>query len=320
LEPIGDYENECERYLLGEMTEQEQTQLEEQYFEDDVLFERFVAVKDDLVDAYARGQLGPEKRDRFEQHFLATPPRRLKVEQSRRFINAATAVAQSSITSAAPGTRSPKISWWQSISSSMGVPSLVLQGAFAVLLLIALASAWIWIRNLQNRKPEQAKLQDNRPKPDPGLVPSPSPQDTNPVVTVTASPSPPAVNRNPPQQPAPAHVASVTLLPFAPRDGSGGNTLRLAPDTDAVQLNLTFKDDEYRSYSVEVRTVEGEQILQRRGVKAVGAGGEKKLTINVDPARLNRQDFIVTLNGLSGAGMSEALAEYYFRVERTPPR
>ena len=57
MEQIHDYEEVCARYLLGELSEQEQAELEEGYFADDALFERFRAVKDDLIDAYARGDL-----------------------------------------------------------------------------------------------------------------------------------------------------------------------------------------------------------------------------------------------------------------------
>ena len=54
MEDFHDYEDTCARYLLGELSEPELAHFEESYFADDSLFERFRAVKDDLIDAYAR--------------------------------------------------------------------------------------------------------------------------------------------------------------------------------------------------------------------------------------------------------------------------
>ena len=83
-------------------------------------------------------------------------------------------------------------------------------------------------------------------------------------------------------------------------------------------LHLTFKGDEYRSHTVTLRTLEGQRVMQSRALKAVSEASGKSLTLTVDPAILIRQDYILTLNGMSDAGQSDALAEYYFRVERRP--
>ena len=44
-------------YLLGVLTEAEQTALEDHFLNDDEVFEQLVAVENELVDTYARGQL-----------------------------------------------------------------------------------------------------------------------------------------------------------------------------------------------------------------------------------------------------------------------
>lgn len=50
MELHSDYEVQCEKYLLGELSEDDSQQVEEAYFADDSLFERFVAVKEELID------------------------------------------------------------------------------------------------------------------------------------------------------------------------------------------------------------------------------------------------------------------------------
>lgn len=79
-------ENACERYLFGEMNEFEQEEFESLYFADDIFFERFVAVKEDLLDLYSRGELPLNKRIRLESQFLRTKPRSEKIHETEEFI------------------------------------------------------------------------------------------------------------------------------------------------------------------------------------------------------------------------------------------
>ena len=45
------------RYLLGELSESEQSDLEEKYFTDPQVFNQVLKTERELVDAYVRGQL-----------------------------------------------------------------------------------------------------------------------------------------------------------------------------------------------------------------------------------------------------------------------
>ena len=47
MEVKSDFENLCEQYLLGQLSESDRQHLEEAYFAEDDLFERYLAVKDD---------------------------------------------------------------------------------------------------------------------------------------------------------------------------------------------------------------------------------------------------------------------------------
>jgi len=165
------FEETCERYLLGELSKAEREQFEESYFADDALFDRFLAVKDELLDAYARGELAEEKRTRFAQHFLATAPRRQQLDETQEFIRAVTAfstkkdkgkamiaVASGGLSgrqSDAVGTALPamhvpspmalgvttdKSSWWKSLVDFFKLRSFALPTALAAALLLILFS------------------------------------------------------------------------------------------------------------------------------------------------------------------------------------
>ena len=153
MEDFHDYEDTCARYLLGELSEPEQAHFEESYFADDSLFERFRAVKDDLIDAYARGELSGRRRERFEQHFLASEPRQQRVEEARGFIRAVTAASTNPapVNINIPAPTAATTSWWQPISSLFACRTLVWQGALAAGLLLALTGSVLLLRQFQSQ-------------------------------------------------------------------------------------------------------------------------------------------------------------------------
>jgi len=334
VEQIHDYEDACARYLLGELSEQEQTELEEAYFADDDLFERFLAVKDDLVDAYACGDLTGQKRARFEQHFLSSEPRRERVEEARGFIRAVTAASTdtAAVRGTTPAQTAAAPSWWESISRLFASRPLVWQGALAALFLVVLAGSLLLVRQFQSRQAERERVQNEeatrRKQEEERLLVQAPPgnEDQADRSSNTASnesdknPQAKTVNNKQTSAPAPTQVASLVLLPFNSRDIGGTNSLTLQQDTRAVRLQLVFKSESYSRYDVVLRTVGGEQVLHRGGLKAAANGAGKSVTLIFDPSLLRHQDYIMTLNGLTAAGQLEAIDDYYFRVERTTPQ
>jgi hypothetical protein len=79
-------DDELIRYLLGELSEEESERLDEQSVVDDGFADRLRMAEDDLVDAYARGQLAGDRRRRFEAFYLTSPRRRDRVSFARRFV------------------------------------------------------------------------------------------------------------------------------------------------------------------------------------------------------------------------------------------
>ncbi len=60
------------RYLLGELSETEQAQVEEQLFADTACYDRLHALKAELTDQYVRGGLTAKEQQVFARRFLAT--------------------------------------------------------------------------------------------------------------------------------------------------------------------------------------------------------------------------------------------------------
>lgn len=66
------------RYLLGELTPAEQADLDVALLDDEV-WQAAQRAEDDLLDAYANGQLGSERRERLTQRIAASPRLRDRV-------------------------------------------------------------------------------------------------------------------------------------------------------------------------------------------------------------------------------------------------
>ena len=67
------------RYLLGSVPEAEAERLDELSVADEEFASRLAAVENDLVDAYVRGEMAAETRDRFQSYYLSSSRRREKV-------------------------------------------------------------------------------------------------------------------------------------------------------------------------------------------------------------------------------------------------
>ena len=58
------------QYLLGQVSPSERERLEREYFSNDDTFREMLSAEDDLIDAYARGELSATERRQFEERFL----------------------------------------------------------------------------------------------------------------------------------------------------------------------------------------------------------------------------------------------------------
>src|SRR5580765_4200045 len=71
------------KYLLGDLSQEEQVQVEDRAFADPDYLVMLQAVEVDLIDAYVNGDLSPAERRGFERQFLVSPERRKKVAFAR---------------------------------------------------------------------------------------------------------------------------------------------------------------------------------------------------------------------------------------------
>ncbi len=78
---------------------------------------------------------------------------------------------------------------------------------------------------------------------------------------------------------------------------------------------MKLDGNDYSSYQVSLRTVEGRDILSRRSLKAAPGKYGFYVTVPISAGKLGKGDYILTLSGRNNAGEVEEINRYFFRVQ-----
>lgn len=282
------------RYLLGELSEQERTRIEENYFLDPGVFEHLCAVEDELIDAYVRGELGGAQREHFEQLFLASPQRRTRVEFARSLLERLSRQPAATTKEAA---RSRIVTWWESagVISRLPKPALLWPLA-AVALALVIVVGW---RLAHKETMPRIQVQERTP-----LKPPPTQAQQQPM------PSP-----TPPPRPAPK-IATFLLTPVLTRDLGGAKTFMIPSGVDWVQFRLDPEAADYKSYRAVLRTPEGREIWSGRDLTPQASTSGKSIFLKLPASTLTSGDYILTLSGLNAEGKFEDVNDYSFRLAK----
>jgi hypothetical protein len=129
------------RYLLGELPPQETERLDQLGFTDEDFVLRLQLIENDLVDAYARGDLQPPLLERFTSVYLSSPKRRDKVKFAQALFKVVPAMQ-------------PKRAGWQSLFT---IPTFGWQTALAMAtLLLLVTTSWLALENRRLRAERNA--------------------------------------------------------------------------------------------------------------------------------------------------------------------
>jgi hypothetical protein len=324
-----DQENLMSLYLLGELSESEQTALEQEYFADGEKFEQLWAAENELVDRYVRGRLSRADRQRFERHYLSTPGHRERVAFARSLLKAADQPAQENAAPEVISDPQSEDSWWAKLVATLRGPQFALGVGLALAsLLLALGAVWLFIdrgrlseqlarlqaersagqqrqQELERQKQELEKQIADQGRRDEQLNGElerlRAEQRKAEAQKVTPPPS---------SQPA---LLSFLLTPVLVR--SGGEPQQLTVPRGAAQVKLRMKLDgnDYHSYQVRLRAVDGGEIFGQ-SLKARSGKAGAEVAVTIPAAKLTAGDYILTLSGVNAAGEAEELNRYFFRV------
>ncbi len=232
------------RYLLGELREEEQDRLEEQLFTDPH-YDQLLAVEDDLIEAYARGELSVSRRERFEKHYLQTSDRRERV-----------ALAQDLAAILAEEEQRGR----RSLLEWLRTPTAQVSFATATALLFVLGGVWLFnwrARANEERAALQHQQQQSRQQlaeRDEQITQLKSELEEERRLRALPTPTPQQIT-----------IFAFTLSPFAGRGGAG-EAQTIPADVDQVRIRIDLEQSaSHRSYQAEIKRVGGSRVIKSLG-------------------------------------------------------
>lgn len=287
------------RYLLGELPEAEQAQLEDRAFSDSDYLQQVRSVEKDLIDEYVRGELAGKERDAFERRFVASEGRRRQVVFARSFGQVIDEVSLDE--------RSVVInSWWSVFRRSNLAVSFSLA---AVALIIVIGGLW-FIRQSTQSERRQAQLQ---PTPQPTAVVQ---ENATPGGDQKPQPNPSLARLPEIAPPQRSVIASLILLPGTSRGADNRPQLTIPPSTALAELRVVLESgDDYKDYVVEVRTISGKLVRSQSGLTAHPSAGGHAVKVSLPANLLAAGDYELTLKGRT-ENRAEPLGYYYFGVRK----
>jgi hypothetical protein len=283
------------RYLLGEASPEECGELEAKYLSDGDFFDKLVAAENDLIDAYASGQLSAPDRTRFEEYFLVTPERRRRVEFAkalRSHVVAETGRRQREKAGVLPF---PQAAW------NRWLPAAWL----LVLLIFAASMTWSILKTAQNfyLQKEIAKLQRE--------IADLQGKQRALQLQIEASRTNELSGGNEQEEVKTPAVAVLALDAGISRSSGAPNSVVILSATQSVRLRLRIEHG-YSKLNATVETANGTRVWQKKNLP-VNTGRKAEVSLILPAKILASGDYIVNLTA-NPNGKTGIVSSYAFRV------
>jgi anti-sigma factor RsiW len=274
------------KYLLGDLTEEEQAAVEDRAFADAEYLGELRAAESDLIDSYVRGELPRSDRQRFESRFLTSPARRNKVEFARAL---ATVAAESKQDEAPRATRSGWLMGWS--------PALQFAGALALLICVA-GGAWLVLQNAGMRSRVTTLEAQHR--------------ESEQREKILRSQLEAQQTRSTPGQPV---FALLMLAPGLSRAENRVEQLVLSPGAQIARIEIQLEPrDDYPRFRAELRTRGGEELMTRNSLRRQQSGAAYSVTLEIPASTLAAGEYEIALKAVPDKQPERDIGYYYFRV------
>lgn len=310
------------RYLLGQLSDEEAERLDEMSITDDETAARLRVVEDDLVDAYVRGVLPPEVRERFERVYLATPRRRERVEFAQQFRRALETPGTPAADPAPVRPTPPDVARPLASSDSASVstevrvarpPGRWLAWAAAIL---AITCGGLLVEQLRLRSGLDEALRQNAALDARAESLSRALSAAQTAIAGTVTSAHPAAAPQAPGNVTGARSAALVLMPDT-RAASTAPTLTLTASDRDASFRLRLEPGDFSRYEVSLRDPATSRDIWNSGEIHVSRdAAAPSLALTVPAQRLKAQHYSFTVTAASGNGRREVVGSYTFEVQR----
>jgi len=337
-EPIQETEELINRFLSGQLSEEERNAVEEHFLADDDYFTQLLVMEDSLVDDYVLGRLTDEERKnadllfrsslvekrevKFTEDLVASLRRARDTKEERQRRKKKRTLDDGEIVV-------PKTSPWLQSQVSLnliarglrGLPKAFSATAGLILLLLVAGSIYFVFQNRRQTKEllaQRAVLERNVQEVREKL--SREIQDSSELgkrldlenKMRTQAEEALALLRNR----EPRSIASVVLLPTIFERGGGSKIVSLNANATFLRLLLEVPSTTpYPTYNVLIKTFGGRQVWSRDSIPASQIK-QNKLSFVLSASFFPYDDYRIELLGVSENGDSKVVADYAFKVRK----
>jgi hypothetical protein len=286
------------RYLLGQLSEEEQAHVEDRAFADQDYLGALEATEADLIDAYVRGELSQSERCAFEVRFLTSAGRWNKVEFARSLAKVTAESADFERFAQHRPTLMGLIKGWS--------PALKFAAPCVALLCISVTS-WLIVRDVSLRSrmvvlETQRRELENRE------------QALRRQLREQQSRTQPS-DQGQQSARAPSLIASLVLLPGLSRAETHVEQLTVPASAQIAHIQIELEPrDNYRRFRVELRTRRGEEVLVRSNLLRIRTHTGYAVVFDVPVSALPPGEYELELRGLADDQAPVDVGFYYFGV------
>ena len=319
------------RYLLGGLSEIEQTTLEEKILSDNAMFENMEIAEGEVIDRYVRDELNEQERQRVRNMIFHSPRLAERAEIAR--------IMARKVPSPAPEQNDPqptekvkpkkdkpkRTPWWNLFGPPQMAPAMQLVMAAPLILLlftgIALVVVWTNYRSASQQwtitQERLSKLQNDLDAQDAKRSEledklRQTEQERTDQARLVASLQ---------QQLEERGATASTIFSFILNPGTGTRgggsaepKFSIPHGKDQLELQLNVESGDYRQYIAFLQDIEFKPIGQHQRLTPIRQGRRKFIPFKVPVSLIRPGSYMVHVDGVASSGVTENFNEYPFRV------
>lgn len=325
------------RYLLGDLSEEEEETIGRRYLAESEASEELEIAEDELIDRYIRNELSANDSSRFTKMLLSSPRLRERVEFAKILVKRVSSESPVEVATFGSGGGSkprkkkggdffPWGGFWGTTAGMAPALRFGLSASVIVMLIVSAIFVFIWMRrqaesnrlaqDQQQRQQKESERNDqqgrNENRPAESNQAQREDNQNNDVVHE---------GQNQRQKQPQTQIAAFFLSPTSGTRSTGGPqypTLNIPTKASSVQLNFDVQREDDRAYSLYNASLENANddrvIARENNLKSFSHGGRKHIRLEVARGNLTDGLYIVHVDGVTASGQIENFNDYTFRV------
>jgi hypothetical protein len=312
-------------YLLGELSQAEQEEMEQRFMTQGDCFDLALAVEEELVDQYLYGNLSKEAQRQLSRRFLATREGAEQLQFAANLKEWARHKHTDREREPSAGGRAGR--WLHALLRLRGRSAAVRYAFVATpvfLATILLLGLQVWrlqdqvkqlLASQMSPTPLEQELQEELARQQAQLDDEARSLQQLAEERDRLAQEVRRLNGSGEDRPQPL-IAALTLPPGRARGSGGSHLLVIKQGTGQVRLHLLVREPAYASYQVSLQEESGKPVWTADSLKPQIAGGRIQIDIRLPAQLLSGGDYWLRLSGRTDqAGLEEA-GNYYFRIAR----